>query len=511
MWEFLNRKNPALPVPPRESPPAEWRAANTYLYAGQEAPVRFAEYDTIMSGGKGTGKTTALIALMISLISSRIAASIHFNVHAFTPKPDDFYPLLKAIFEPLGIKVRCTNPFIEESWSWDGSMDLKTPPAIDELVATTIKDDGRDMNPFFKKTAQLVLRGIIQSFSTTHPGLWTMRQVVNVMKDVRLIQQVLARSEHTRHITALLTKKLGITAANLHATLLAELKGLELVASLIDETPDDRRFSAREAANSPRIITVWGSDPRYSTTVDPWNGIQWELIGHELLIRGDINVETFLFIDEFPQLNGGHKLAIIKKLLEFARSSKVRSTLAVQSPAQVEAIYGKEEADTILGQCHNAIVFKHSDNRGCEYWSQRLGRMQGIEPKRSYSRQRGGSYTGGQHPSWSESWSGTESVTYERYDRDRVPQNEIRDLPVGSYEYGMFGYATLPLSLRKDPKTGFPEPIKFRFHMTPEWIAEHVPDKGDFTPYAKSLKCEDSYTLNPLDDWEYDFLGLTRP
>jgi hypothetical protein len=74
----------------------------------------------------------------------------------------------------------------------------------------------------------------------------------------------------------------------------------------------------------------------------------------------------------------------------------------------------------------------------------------------------------------------------------------------------MFGYAVLPLSLRIDPKTGFPEPIRFKFHLTPEWISKHVPEKGDFKPYSKSIKPKGSYTLQNLDDWEYDFLCLKR-
>ena len=213
----------------------------------------------------------------------------------------------------------------------------------------------------------------------------------------------------------------------------------------------------------------------------------------------------------FRSSTAGQKLTIYRKLLEFGRSSRVRNTLAVQTPAQLKAIYGEDESDTILGQCHNVMVFKHSDNYGKEYWSKRLGRERGFEKKRGYSRQQGGSSTGGQHPSSTGSWSVTENVNIERYDLERVPPSDIGDLPVGTYKYGMFGYAAIPLSRRRNPKTGFPEPIKWRFHLTPEWIARHVPKLGAFTPYNKSLRPESSYTLKPLEPWEFDFLGLEEP
>ena len=159
------------PLKPRRNgmPPAEWMKQNSFLLGGERVPTRLAEFDTVLSGGKGTGKTTALIALMLSLIQSRIASGAPFNVHAYTPKPDDFYPLLRAVFEPLGFSVRSTNPFMNDSWSWDGSMNLTDPPKIDELTAAVIKDDGRDQGRFFRQTAQLLLRGVIQSLATTHP------------------------------------------------------------------------------------------------------------------------------------------------------------------------------------------------------------------------------------------------------------------------------------------------------------------------------------------------------
>lgn len=500
---FLSRYlRPPTPCPP-PGPPEDWLARNTYLVAGQRVPIRLAEYDTIWSGGKGTGKTTAMVAQMASHIDCLIAAGRPFNVHAYTTKPDDFYPLLKERYGPLGISVRATNPFLRDSWSWDGASDLNNPPRIDELTASQMKDDGRDSAPFFRKAAQLCLRGVIQSLATTHPGLWTMRHVVACLKDTRLTDQVLARCPHTGHIRSLLAQDQGVAAANVHGTILGEIKRLELVASLIDETPDDRRYSIEEAANEPGIIWVWGTDPRYSTTTDPWAAVQFDLMGHELLIRGDVGIDTLLYLDEFPQLaaGGGQKLAIVKKLLEVGRSNRIRSNFAIQTPAQVEAIFGKEDADTTLGQCHNIIVLKHSDVLGQDYWSRRLGKERGFEWKRGFSYQEnGGSGAGG--------WSRSESVNLERYDLDRVSPSEIGGLPVGSYEYGVFGYASLPLSRRVDPATGFPQPIRWRFHLTPEFIVRHVPKPGPFVPYKRSLKDPESYTLAPLEPWEYGFLGL---
>jgi hypothetical protein len=501
---FLKRRvqPPSPPPPPR--PTAEWLAGNTFTLGGLSVPLRIAEYDTVYSGGKGTGKTTALKAQMTSHIDAHIASGRPFSALVYTPKPDDFYPLLKARYEPLGVSVRATNPFIADAWSWDGAGDMTNLPKMDQLASVAIKEDLRDQNPFFRKTAQLLYRGVVQSLAATHPGLWTMRHVVLILKDMALCSRVLGRCEKTESLLSLLSSDLGETAGNIHVTLLAELKAAELVASLIDSTPDDRRFSVEDAANEPDVIWVWGSDPRYNTTIEPWNSVQLELIGHELLIRGDVGVTTLLYIDEFPQLSagGGQKLAIIQKLLEYGRSSLVRSTLAMQTPAQVVEVYGEHAAQTLLGQLHNAVVFRHADAYGQEFWAKRLGRERGFEEKRGASRQIGWAQGSGRNEST------TRSVNIERFDLDRISPGEIGDLPVGSYEFGIHGLASLPFSLRPDPKTGIPEPLRWRFHLTPEWIARNVPEAGGYTPYRRSLKAEDVYTLIPFQGWELRFLGL---
>ena len=213
---FLKRLVRWLEVAGRRlPPPREWLLKNTFILGAARVPNKLAEFDVIISGGKGVGKTTAFVALMLSRIDGLIASGKPFNVHAFTPKPDDFLPLLKARYEPLGISVRSTNPFIRDSWAWDGAMNLTDPPKVDEMAVTAIPDSPNEHNPFFTKTAQLVLRGVILSLATTHPMVWRMRHVVHCIKDRRILKRVLGRCAHTRHILGLLSGEQGITAANI--------------------------------------------------------------------------------------------------------------------------------------------------------------------------------------------------------------------------------------------------------------------------------------------------------
>lgn len=500
-------------------PDDEWEEIKrTFFLGGERVPDRVAEGDILFSGGKGTGKTSMFKVLITSRIDGLISSGQPFNSFIYSPKPDDYYPILKERYEPLGISVRALNPFIIDAWAWDAAIDLTTLPKIDAMTVAVIKEkmnagSGGDANEFFVKAAQLLLRGTVHALALTNAGTWTMRDVVLCLRDFRLTKQLLAKRRETRHLIALISDKQGVTSENLHATILAELKDLELVAALIQETPEDRRFSIIKAANQPNTIWVLGSDPRYHTVIEPLNGMQIELLSHELIIRGDIGIETCLFIDEFTQMNGGIKMSAIQKLLEIGRSSRVRTALAVQSPLQVLAVYGKEAGETILAQMHSFMAFMHSDEGGREYFAKRLGKERGWELKFNGSDQvqttrnigRGGG--GG-----SVSRSTTHGFNQERFDLDRVSPSEFGDLPIGTYELGMKAYTSIPLSDDQDPTTPGLNHLQWYSYMSPEWIREHVPQpRKSYRRYSETLKPEEYYTLEPLQDWEYHRLGLVKP
>src|SRR5262249_38128238 len=69
---------------------------------------------------------------------------------------------------------------------------------------------------------------------------------------------------------------------------------------------------------------------------------------------------------------------------------------------------------------------------------------------------------------------GSHSTSYSRSagesyaDRPLVRPEEIMDLPLASLSRGFFGYAISPELARTK---------RWRFHITPEWIREHVTDR----------------------------------
>lgn len=505
-WARSRSRNSEL-----RGPDAKWIEEHTFNFGGLRVPLRFTEHDILISGGKGSGKTTALIALMLSRIQGKIERGEKFVVHCFTTKNDDFFPLMTQVFGPQGVSIRNTNPYREDSWAWDLATDLRHLPEIEHYSTTMIKDDQKDQNPFFKKSAQLITRGIIQSLASTQGQTWRPKHVPAILSDEQLCKRVLERCDETRHLASLLSKDMGTTGANIRATLLSEIKSIQIIMSLIEETPDSRRFSLKDAANESKVIYCWETDPRYASTIDPWNGLCLELIINELLVRGKSEVEAMIFFDEFVQLNGRMKMPSLVRMLELARSSNVRSVLATQSPSQVVATYGEHDGEALLGQIHSFMCFLHSDNFGKAYFAKRFSKEKGFELHHSNAEQLGFQSTTGQSPSRSYSRSNTHTTTLNRFDLDRVPEEAIGGLPIGTYEFGMYGKASLPLSMRIDPKTKAPQHIRWNFALTPEWIKSHIPKLEPFEPYEKTLRDNSSFAIKRLEDWESALLGLTDP
>lgn len=199
------------------------------------------------------------------------------------------------------------------------------------------------------------------------------------------------------------------------------------------------------------------------------------------------------------------------RMLELGRSSNVRTVLAMQSPSQVIATYGEHDGEALLGQIHAFMCFLHSDNYGKSYFTKRFSKEKGFELHHSFAEQLGFQRTAGQSPSRSYSSSSTHTTSLNRFDLDRVPEEMIGGLPIGTYEFGMFGFASLPLSTRIDPKTKAPQHIRWSFALTPDWIRGHIPQLEPFEPYEQTLRGKASFASKPLEDWEYVLLGLADP
>jgi len=77
-----------------------------------------------------------------------------------------------------------------------------------------------------------------------------------------------------------------------------------------------------------------------------------------LHLEPDFERRIWFVIDELPSL---HRLRDLETFLSESRKYGGCALLAIQSPSQLEAIYGHEVTRTILGNCGTKIIFSEQD------------------------------------------------------------------------------------------------------------------------------------------------------
>ena len=96
-----------------------------------------------------------------------------------------------------------------------------------------------------------------------------------------------------------------------------------------------------------------------------------------------------LLLDEFPSIG---KLEIFRNSIGFIAGYGLKALVVTQSTSQIQEIYGKDGAESIISNCSTQIYYTPNDNATATYISSRLGKKtiiyrtkSGSMPKLSYS------------------------------------------------------------------------------------------------------------------------------
>jgi type IV secretory pathway TraG/TraD family ATPase VirD4 len=89
-----------------------------------------------------------------------------------------------------------------------------------------------------------------------------------------------------------------------------------------------------------------------------------------LQMSPDLNRRIWFVVDELPTLQ---KLKELESLITEGRKYGGCGLLALQSPSQLEEIYGRASAQTIIGNCATRIIFAEHDPEIAERISRSLG------------------------------------------------------------------------------------------------------------------------------------------
>lgn len=141
----------------------------------------------------------------------------------------------------------------------------------------------------------------------------------------------------------------------------------------LDPNANDKSFSFRRYAEEVRSnswlwFTYKDADMEYCT---PLVRVGSTLIINSVLsLKPDNNRRLWLFLDELAS-NG--KIEPLSKAINRGRKYGLSLVMGCQSLAQIHQIYGKDEAQTIIGGVGNLLIFRTPDADTSEWFSRAIG------------------------------------------------------------------------------------------------------------------------------------------
>lgn len=97
---------------------------------------------------------------------------------------------------------------------------------------------------------------------------------------------------------------------------------------------------------------------------------------------GKLPVRTNFLLDEFANMP---PLKDVTTMITAARSRRIRFTMIIQNFAQLDAVYGKEEAETIRGNCGNTIYLITTELKALEEISKMCGEVKSKKDDKTAS------------------------------------------------------------------------------------------------------------------------------
>lgn len=291
----------------------------------------------LISGGTGSGKTNAFHHLLPQIRKKGHKGIIIDLTGEFITR---YYQKEKDFI---------LNPFDNRGESWHPWAECKTPFDIEALAKCFIPTLGTEYDSYWKEAASTVFASLLDKYQEEQD----LEQVVELLLRSPLIKlaDVLEGTEGGAHIDPAGEK----TAASIRSVATNHLKSLKYLEKT-DNPFSIRDWVQQETQDSWLFLSAL---PSQRASLIPLLSA-WYGSAIRSLMEMPINSERRLWFinDELPAMQ---KINGLERCLTEGRKYGACALLAIQSPAQIEAIYGNHSAKTIMANCSTKLVFAEQD------------------------------------------------------------------------------------------------------------------------------------------------------
>lgn len=317
----------------------------------------------LITGGTGSGKTNCLYHLLDSIRAQKQRTIIIDTTGILTERY--FREGKDLLLNPLNATSQLWHPWVEctDKTSYAAMAESFIPQSLSES------------DNYWRTSARTVLNCILEQLKDSQ------RNYILAEKVLREPLQELCEFLKGTKAASLIDMNSEKTAASIRSVLSNYLTCFEY---LIDTHAP---FSIRNWVQQENPQDEWlfiSCKPNQRAALNPLISCWFSIAVRSLLeLTPDFNRRLWFIIDELPTLN---RLRDLEMLLAESRKYGGCGVLALQSPAQLESIYGQAITQTIMGNCSTKIVFTEQNPLNAV----RIAEMFGEEEIKEY--QKGLSY-----------------------------------------------------------------------------------------------------------------------
>ena len=359
------------------------------------------EYHSLVIGATGSGKTqTVILPMVYSLAKARESMII-------TDPKGEIYEKTSNMLRARGYQVLLLNfrdPQNGNAWNpmslpyqiyKEGNQD-KAIELLDDLALNILYDDSnKNADPFWEKTSADYFSGVaLGLFEDAQPDEININ---SISLATTVGEEKFSGSTYIKEYFA--SKDPGSAAAiNASSTIMApnETKAsilsvfkqkVKLFASRanLSEMLSHSDISLESIGEKPTVVYIVIQDEKktyHSLVTILLKQIYETLIATAQKHGGKLPVRTNFLLDEFANMP---PLKDVTTMITAARSRLIRFTMIIQNFAQLDDVYGKEEAETIRGNCGNIIYLITTELKALEEISKMCGEVKSKKDDKTAS------------------------------------------------------------------------------------------------------------------------------
>lgn len=376
-------------------------AGTPLLYKGDDIYVDNGENHTLVIGATGSGKTQTIVKPTVKILAKKGESMI------ITDPKGEIFESTSEMLKARGYDILLLNfrdPQNGNAWN---PMDLpykmyksgnqdKAIELLDDLALNILYDENnKGGDPFWEKTSadyfSGVALGLFEDAKEDEININSISLATSVGEDKfggsTYIKEYFQSKDPTS--ASYINASSTVMAANeTKQSILSVFKQkIKLFASRenLSEMLSHSDIDLRSIGKKPTVVYIVIQDEKktyHSLVTILLKQIYETLIGVAQENGGALPVRTNFILDEFANMP---PLKDVTTMITAARSRQIRFTMIIQNFAQLEQVYGKENAETLRGNCGNLIYLVTTELKALEEISKMCGEVKSKKDEKTAS------------------------------------------------------------------------------------------------------------------------------